>query len=73
MYVHPAHLYLSVWVHRKNMKEYSNKNIRKITKTGSGSYYVVIPKEMIKEIGWKERQKVVVKKSGKEIIIKDWK
>ncbi|NTW27237.1 MAG: AbrB/MazE/SpoVT family DNA-binding domain-containing protein [Candidatus Moranbacteria bacterium] len=55
------------------MKAYTNENIRKITKTGSGSYCVIIPKEMIKELNWKERQKVVIKKSGKEIIIKDWK
>lgn len=55
------------------MKKYSNKNIRKITQTGRGSHYVVIPKEMMKELGWKERQKVVVKIERKKIIISDWK
>jgi antitoxin component of MazEF toxin-antitoxin module len=48
-------------------------NIRKITKNGRNSYYVNIPYDMVKELRWKERQKVVVKKSGKKVIIEDWK
>jgi len=47
-------------------------DIRKIVKNGRGSYYVNIPKELIKELRWKERQKVVVKKIGQGIGIKDW-
>ena len=56
------------------MKDYTNKNIRKITKTGSGSYYCIIPKEFIKDFKWSERQKVVVKqdKRRKRLIIEDW-
>ena len=46
---------------------------RKITKTGEYTYYVTIPREYIKELGWRIKQKVVVKLSGKEIIIEDWK
>ena len=49
-----------------------NKFIRKIVKNGAGTYYVSIPKEIMKELRMKERQKVVVKKSGKKIIIEDW-
>jgi antitoxin component of MazEF toxin-antitoxin module len=48
-------------------------NIRKITKNGQGTYYISIPKDLIKELGLRERQKVVVKKYGKNILIKDWK
>jgi len=55
------------------MKSYSSKNIRKITKTGSGSYYVIIPKRMMEMLGWQERQKVILEKSGKTIKIKNWK
>ena len=55
------------------MKSYSKENIRKITKTGSGSYYIIVPKEMIKELGWKERQKVILKRIGKDIKISDFK
>lgn len=55
---------------RRNL---SDRNIRKITKVGKGSYCVTIPIEYIDELKWKERQKVVVTKRGKELIIKDWK
>lgn len=49
-----------------------NTNIRKIVKNGRGSYYVNIPKEIRKELQWKERQKVVVRRLGKKVIIEDW-
>ncbi len=50
------------------MKEY----IRKITKVAKRSYAVVIPKELIIELGWRERQKVVLSRRGKKIIVADW-
>lgn len=34
---------------------------------------MTISKELVTELGWRERQKVVVKKSGKTLIISDWK
>jgi len=51
--------------------ELKNKNIRKITKCGN-SRNVTIPKEILEELGWREKQKVVVKKRGKGIYIEDW-
>jgi len=48
------------------------KEIRKIVKNGRDSYYINIPKELTKELGWKEKQKLVVRRSGKKIIIEDW-
>ncbi|MCK5708606.1 MAG: AbrB/MazE/SpoVT family DNA-binding domain-containing protein [Candidatus Aureabacteria bacterium] len=50
-----------------------NEAIRKITKTGNYTYYITIPREYIKELGWRKKQKVVVKLEGKRIIIEDWK
>ena len=50
-----------------------NMNIRHIVKNGRGSYYINIPKEMIKELKWKERQKVEVDNKGNTVIITDWK
>ncbi len=50
-----------------------NKNIRKITRVGRASFCVTIPVEIIKRLKWKERQKVIVNKVGKKIIIEDWK
>lgn len=41
------------------------KYIRKITKTSRHSYSLVIPKEIIKKYGWKERQKILVKDMGR--------
>jgi len=56
-------------------KKLKDKNIRKLTKMGrgGGSIGLTLPIEIVKKLKWKERQKVVVKLKGKEIIIKDWK
>jgi len=53
-------------------RKLKNKNIRKIYKR-SGSYALTIPMEIIKELKIRNRQKVVIKRRGKEIVIKDWK
>lgn len=47
------------------------KNIRKLAKSGKISLAVTIPRDFIVELGWREKQKVVVKKQGKNIIISD--
>jgi bifunctional DNA-binding transcriptional regulator/antitoxin component of YhaV-PrlF toxin-antitoxin module len=47
--------------------------VRKLTKTGKYTYYVTIPADYIDELGWRLKQKVVVKKVGKKITIEDWK
>lgn len=47
--------------------------IRNLQKS-KGSYYVTLPIEIIRKLGWKERQKVVIRSiPGKRIEIKDWK
>ncbi len=48
-----------------------DRNIRKLYKH-SASYALTLPKEIIRELGWKETQKLVVKKRGKGILISDW-
>ncbi|KKR62841.1 MAG: hypothetical protein UU66_C0012G0018 [Parcubacteria group bacterium GW2011_GWB1_41_5] len=50
-----------------------NKNIRKLTKLGGKSLAVTLPRELVVGLGWKEKQKVVVKKKGSKLIISDWK
>lgn len=47
------------------------ENIRNIQKSNR-SYHVTLPIEVVREFRWKEGQKVVVEKRGKEIVIKDW-
>lgn len=52
----------------------NNQQVRKLQRTGEdgGSYIVTIPKEYIEELGWQKRQKVVVRLSGKTLLIEDW-
>jgi len=49
------------------------KEIRKIVKNGRGSYYINIPKEIMKELRWREKQKLTVRKSGDKVVVEDWK
>lgn len=52
----------------------NERDIRKLTRTGGGkSISVTLPIEFVRELGWKDRQKVTVKKVGKKLIIEDWK
>ncbi len=49
------------------------KLVRKLTRVGKRSLSVVIPAELIDELGWRERQKLTVRRRGQQIIIEDWK
>lgn len=56
---------------RRKLQE---KNIRKLTRMGGGrSLGLTLPIEMMKELKWRERQKIKVRKSGSKIILEDWK
>jgi len=58
------------------MGRHKNPNIRKITKLSGGkSYGITLPISAIRDLKWRERQKVVVEydKRRKRIVIKDWK
>jgi bifunctional DNA-binding transcriptional regulator/antitoxin component of YhaV-PrlF toxin-antitoxin module len=48
------------------------KYIRKVTRVGRRSLSVVIPAEIVDELGIREKQKLVVYRSGKNIVVKDW-
>jgi len=51
-----------------------NRNIRNLQKTAGGSTYIVsLPIEVIRKLKWKVKQKLVVKRYGDGILIKDWK
>jgi bifunctional DNA-binding transcriptional regulator/antitoxin component of YhaV-PrlF toxin-antitoxin module len=49
------------------------KYIRKVTRVGRRSLSVVIPSEIVDALGIRERQKLVLSRSGKKVIIEDWK
>ena len=56
-------------------RKLEEKNIRKLTRMGreGSSLGMTLPKELVKELNWRERQKVTVRKVGKKLIIEDWK
>lgn len=55
------------------VQKLKNRNIRKLTKVGGKSLAVTLPKEVVGQLGWKEKQKVTVAKKGKKLVVKDWK
>lgn len=55
-------------------RAHNESGIRKLTKLGKKSLAVTIPIDLIREFGWREKQKLVLKKiAGKKIVISDWK
>ncbi len=54
---------------RRNLED---RNTRKIFKSGK-SYCLTLPIEMVRELGWREKQKLTVKKIKDGLTIKDWK
>lgn len=61
----------------KNMpsKKLKDKSTRKLTRMGreGSSLGLTLPKELTTSLGWRERQKVKVKKAHGGVMIKDWK
>lgn len=54
-------------------RKLEHKNIRKLTRIGNKSIGLTLPIDIVRDLKWREKQKVVVKKWGKEIVIEDWK
>jgi bifunctional DNA-binding transcriptional regulator/antitoxin component of YhaV-PrlF toxin-antitoxin module len=53
-------------------RKIGQEHIRNIQKS-NGSYLVSIPIELIRELGWVERQRVVITRSGAgKLVIKDY-
>jgi len=50
-----------------------NQDVRKITKVGGKSLAITLPRELVAKLGWKEKQKVMVKRVRGGLLIKDWK
>lgn len=48
-----------------------DKNIRKLTRAGKASLAVTLPAEDLRQLGWREKQKVSVKKIKGGFIIRD--
>lgn len=55
-------------------RKIEDNHIRSLTKVSKGrSYAVILPVEMVREFGWKERQRLVVKRIKGGLVIKDYK
>jgi antitoxin component of MazEF toxin-antitoxin module len=50
-----------------------DRNTRKLRKNSGGTVLVSLPIELVRELKWRDGQKVVVKKWGEGIVIADWK
>ena len=48
----------------------TERGVRKLTRSG-GSLNVSLPIELIKSLGWREKQNVVVKKIGGALVVRD--
>ena len=55
------------------VRKQSERNIRKLTKLGNKSLAITLPVEILKKLGWREKQKLIVKKVRGGVVIKDWK
>lgn len=55
---------------RRKTKE---NDIRKLTRVGRSSLSVIIPSDIVASLGFRERQKVTIRRSGKKVVIEDWK
>jgi|GEM_PF-226884 len=55
------------------VRKQGEENIRKITKVGKTSFAVTLPIEMLRQLGWREKQKVVVKRIKGGLEIRDYK
>ena len=56
-----------------SVRKQEERNIRKITRVGKTSLAVTLPVEIVRALGWREKQKVIVKKVRGGMLIKDWK
>lgn len=54
------------------MRKIEEQNVRKLTKTGKQSICVTLPIELVRELKWREKQKVVVKRINGGLEIRDF-
>ena len=55
-------------------RKINERNIRKLGK-GATSYFVTVPMEAVRDLGWKKGQKLIVELDARhsELIVRDWK
>lgn len=61
-------LNLNIYMARHKNTE---RGIRKLTRLGD-SYAITLPIDLIRELSWREKQKVEVVRRGKTLVVRDW-
>ena len=69
MYVLLRVVELASMVYKQSL---SKTRTHKLTVVGGKSYSLVLPVEFVRELGWKERQKLDITLQGKTLVVKDW-
>jgi len=54
------------------VRKQEEKNVRKLTKIGKKSIAVTLPIDLVRELGWREKQTVVVRRIKGGVVIRDW-
>jgi hypothetical protein len=55
-------------------RRFKERHIRSLYKTSGGKCYIItLPIGDVEELGWKSKQKLVVKRYGEGFLIQDWK
>lgn len=49
------------------------QQVRNLTQNTTGTYSISLPIELIRVLNWQQGQKLVVSRSGKKLVIEDWK
>lgn len=62
--------YVTCYVARKELKV--KKYVRKVTRVGKRSLSIVIPADIVEELGIRERQKLTLIRRGSKIVVEDW-
>ena len=52
-------------------KKAGKKQVRKLTKLGKKSLAVTLPRELVKSLGWREKQRVKVRKVNGALVVRD--
>ncbi|MDP3740863.1 MAG: AbrB/MazE/SpoVT family DNA-binding domain-containing protein [bacterium] len=53
-------------------KTRKKQNIHKLSRIGPRSLGITLPAEFLDDLNWREKQKLVVRKSHGRLIISDW-
>lgn len=53
------------------MRKIGEQDVRKIYKHNQ-SYVITLPIAVVRGLGWKEGQKLTLKRSGQGILVEDW-